>query len=104
MGVDESGRLFTQGAVATQLKIAVLSTSGWSGSAPYTQTVTVDGLTDGMRVRAYPAYGDDYQPALAMREAVVCVSYAKRDGSNVTFTCLEDKPAVDIDVVLEVYV
>ena len=53
----------------------------------------------------YPAYGGvSVDTDLAMREACACVSYDKRDGQNVTFTCLEDKPEVDIDVIVEVYV
>ena len=39
-----------------------------------------------------------------MREACGCLSYTKRDGQDVTFTCLEDKPAVDIAVIVEAYV
>ena len=52
----------------------------------------------------YPAYGDDTAANLAMREACGCISYAKRDGQNITFTCLEDKPETDIAVIVEVYV
>ncbi len=82
-----------------------LPASGWAGdSAPYTQTVTVAGLTDGKRVMVYPEYGDDYDANVSMQEACACLSYAKREGQNVTFTCLEDKPEVDINVVAEVYV
>ena len=39
-----------------------------------------------------------------MREACACLSYTKRDGKIITITCLEDKPEVDIDVIVEVYV
>ena len=82
-----------------------LHASGWVGeSAPYTQTVTVAGLTGGRRCMVYPAYGVNFDTNLAMREALACVSYVQRDGQNVTFTCLEDKPEVDIDVIVEVYV
>ena len=52
----------------------------------------------------YPAYGDDIDANLAMREACACISYAQRSGSNVTITCLEDKPAVDISIIVEMYV
>ena len=81
-----------------------LPASGWTGSGPYTQTIAVQGLTDGRRCMVYPAYGDDADANLAMQEACGCLSYTKRDGQNVTFTCLEDKPAVDIAVIVEVYV
>jgi hypothetical protein len=82
-----------------------LLASGWTGdSAPYTQTVTVAGLTDGRRVMVYPEYGDDYDANVSMQEACGCLSYAKREGQNVTITCLEDKPAVDIAVIVEAYV
>lgn len=81
-----------------------LPASGWIGeSAPFTQTVTAVGLVDGRRVMTYPSYGDDIDKNLAMQEACACISYIKREGQNATFTCLEDKPAVDINVILEAY-
>lgn len=83
---------------------ATLPSSGWVGSGPYTQTITVAALTDGRRCRVYPVYGDDAAANLAMREACGCVSYSKREGQNITFTCLEDKPETDIAVIVEVYV
>ena len=93
-----------KGYVDTTAVSVTIPASGWTGSGPYTQTVTVAALTDGRRCMVYPAYGDDTATNLAMREACGCLSYTKRDGQNVTFTCFEDKPAVDIDVIVEVYV
>ena len=91
--------------ISTAAVTLSLPASGWAGdSAPYTQTVTVEGLTDGRRCMVYPAYGDDIDANLAMREACGCISYAKRSGSNVTITCLEDKPAVDVSIIVEMYV
>ena len=90
--------------VTTTSVTAALPVSGWVGSGPYTQTVTVAALTDGRRCMVHPAYGDDTDANIAMREACACLSYTKRDGQNITFTCLEDKPAVDIAVIAEVYV
>ena len=89
---------------ATTAVTLSLPASGWAGSGPYTQTIAVQGLTDGRRCMVYPAYGDDADANIAMREACACVSYAKRSGSNVTITCLEDKPAVDISIIVEMYV
>ena len=93
-----------KGYVDTTAVSVTIPASGWTGSGPYTQTVTVAGLTDGRRCIVYPAYGDDTDANLAMREACGWLSYAKREGQNVTITCLEDKPAVDIAVIVEAYV
>ncbi len=93
-----------KGYVDTTAVSVTIPASGWTGSGPYTQTVTVAALTDGRRCMVYPAYGDDADANIAMREACGCLSYAKREGQNVTFTCLEDKPAVDIAVIVEAYV
>lgn len=85
---------------------ATLTVDGWTGSAPYVQSVTVSGLTDAKKAMAYPAYGSDTATniALKVKEACGMVSYASRDGSVMTFTCLEDKPTVDIPITVEVYV
>lgn len=90
---------------ATSVTTATLPAAGWTGdTAPYTQTIAVAGLTDGRRCMVHPDYGDDTSANLAMKEACAAVSYAKRSGDSVVITCLEDKPTVDINVVLEVYV
>lgn len=79
--------------------------SGWVGdSAPFTQTIAVHGLTDGKRVRAQPKFGSNADDNIAMLEAFGCISYAERSGNSVVFTCLEDKPEVDIEVTFEIYV
>ncbi|MDO5546448.1 MAG: hypothetical protein Q4F81_11640 [Eubacteriales bacterium] len=86
-----------------KLKITIPA-SGWTGSGPYTYTVKAFGLADRRRCMVYPAYGDDTDANIAMREACGCLCYTKRDGQNITFTCLEDKPETDIAVIVEVYV
>ena len=95
----------TCAALKTACVTLSLPASGWVGdAAPYTQTIAVDGLTEGKRVMVCPDYGDDTGANLSMRKACALVSYAKRDGGNITFTCLEDKPGTDIHIVAEVYV
>lgn len=83
---------------------ATLPAAGWVGSGPYTQTIAVQGLTDGRRVMVIPKYGSNADDNIAMREACGCVSYAERSENSVVFTCLEDKPEVDITVTFEIYV
>ena len=101
----------TKGYVDTALsnaktiaKAATLTAAGWSASAPYTQSVTVSGLTDTKRAMAYPVYGSNTAINLALKEACGMVSFASRSGSTLTFTCLEDKPTVNIPITVEVYV
>ena len=107
----DSADAATKGFVDTALsnaktiaKTATLTAAGWSASAPYTQSVTVSGLTDTKRVMAYPVYGSNTATNLALKEACGMVSFASRSGSTLTFTCLEDKPTVDIPITVEVYV
>lgn len=44
---------------------ATLTVAGWTGSAPYVQSVTVAGLTDEKKAMAYPVYGSDTPANLA---------------------------------------
>lgn len=90
--------------VTTTAVSVTLPVSGWVGSGPYTQTIAVQGLTYGRRCMVYPAYGGDAAANLSMREACGCISYARRSGNSVVFTCLEDKPAVDVSIIAEMYV
>ena len=83
---------------------ATLTVAGWTGSAPYVQSVTITGLTDAKKAMAYPVYGSDTPANIALKEACGMVSFASRSGSVMTFTCLEDKPTVDIPITVEGYV
>lgn len=107
----DSADAATKGYVDTALsnaktiaRTATLTAAGWSASAPYTQAVTVSGLTDTKRAMAYPVYGSNTTTNLALKEACGMVSFASRSGNVLTFTCLEDKPTVNIPITVEVYV
>lgn len=90
--------------VKTVSASATLTAAGWTGSAPYVQSVTITGLTDAKKAMAYPVYGSDTPTNVALKEACGMVSFASRSGSVLTFTCLEDKPTVAIPITVEVYV
>lgn len=91
--------------VKTVSVTAALTVAGWTGSsAPYVQSITVAGLTDAKKAMAYPVYGSDTPTNIALKEACGMVSFASREGGVMTFTCLEDKPTVDIPITVEVYV
>ena len=66
--------------------------------------MTIEGMTDAKKAMAYPIYGSDTPTNIALKEACGMVSFASRSGSTLTFTCLEDKPTVNIPITVEVYV
>lgn len=89
--------------VDTVTVAATLTAAGWKGdTAPYTQTITVAGLTDKKTADIYPVYSGTLDEKLAMKEACGCLSYAESDGEEITFWCLEEKPEADISVTVEV--
>lgn len=99
----EKGHAVNKGYVDTVPVKASLTAAGWAGTeAPYTQSITVAGLSDTRRAIAYPAYSGSLETDRAMREACGCVSYAVRSGSVITFYCLDEKPGADIDLIVEV--
>ena len=88
----------------TAVKEITLLATDWTGDGPYTQTVTVEGLTDTLRAMVYPKFPDDASADAALAEETVKVSKCTRTGNQMTFTCREDKPALDIPVIVEVHV
>lgn len=81
---------------------ATLSASGWSGSGPYTQTVPVAGVTPKKSPHITPVYPGIAADARALKDAAGAVSYAKPGEGTVTFTCLDEKPSVNIQIQCEV--
>lgn len=98
----DNGLADIQAAVETLVVSATLTASGWSASAPYTQTVAVAGVTAGKPPYITPVYSGVTATDIALREACAAVSYAKPGAGTVTFVCLEDKPGVNIPIQVEV--
>lgn len=99
----QSGHAVNKLYVDTQTILAMLTAAGWEGdSAPYTQTISVAGLTDAKTAHIYPEYSGTLEEKLAMKEACGCISYAESDGETITFFCMEDKPEADISISVEV--
>lgn len=100
---DAVNKAFVEKRNTKDVSVTLLA-SGWSAAAPYTQSVAVEGLTDKLRAKAYPAWPEDAEAELALRDETVKVSSCRRSGSTMTFRCLEEKPELDIPVTVEVYV
>ena len=76
-----------------------LPASGWSGSAPYTQTVSVSGMTaDWVPGIPTVVLGSSVEVAvlLAATEALGCIKMITSADGTLTFTAPEDKPGVSL--------
>lgn len=81
-----------------------LPVSGWSASAPYTQTVTLSGLlsTDDPFVDVSLSGQSDAEAAAALMEAWGLVGRVTAGAGSITAYCYEEKPEVAIPLILKV--
>lgn len=80
-----------------------LRASGWSASAPYTQTVDVPGLTAGdnpILVKVIPA-GATPEQVKAYNKAFGMIDDGDTADGQATFRCYNKKPSTDITVGLK---
>lgn len=78
-----------------------LPASGWSGSAPYTQTVSVSGMTADWvpGVPSLALYGEvDVTELITKTEALGCIKMITSADGTLTFTAPEDKPDRSINI------
>lgn len=89
------------GAASTASYRCTFPVSGWSDSAPYTQTVAAPGIlaTDNPFVDVYLAGIED---GTAIIEAWIVVGRVETSNDSVTAYCYEEKPEVDIPIILKV--
>ena len=76
-----------------------LPASGWSGSTPYTQTVSVSGMTADWvpGVPSLALYGNvDVTELITKTEALGCVKMITSADGTLTFTAPEDKPSASL--------
>lgn len=98
-------RLGTYVDKAERILTAVVPLAGWqstSGGAPYTQTISVPGMTaDDIPVATVLLTGDDYDLAAEQKEAWSMVSTIETAADSIIVTCLEFKPTVTFTVQLK---
>lgn len=83
--------------------IAILSATGWSGSGPWTQTVTVSGVTaSDNHLHVYPVDIADEAARKLYNAAYGCLAaQADTVANGIKFTCREKKPETNFQVVIE---
>ncbi len=102
--------VMSQDAVTTQLNnkattnlyTATLPVSGWSSSAPYTQTVSVSGILSTDTPIADVVLNVVTSTAMTQISAWMCVSKIETANGSITATCFENKPEIDIPIQLKV--
>lgn len=89
---------------STQRFSAALTASGWSASAPYAQTVAVPGLlsTDDPFVDVSLSGASEPDAANALLEAWAFVGRVTAGDEALTAYCYEEKPTVEIPLILKV--
>lgn len=78
-----------------------LPASGWSASAPYTQTITVEGILETDTPHWTVVYSQN-ESAFAEKEAYAMIDLLFAENGKVTFVCLEERPEVDLTIQMEV--
>ena len=86
----------------TALYTGTLLSSGWTSSAPYTQTLSIQGIlaTDVPVVDV--VLSSTTSTAISQTEAWSCVSKIETAADSITATCLEEKPTINIPIQLKV--
>ncbi len=75
---------------ARDVKLVTLAADGWSGEAPYQQTVAVAGIAsaDTPVVKEYIPEGATAEEEKAIKKAASCVSYIDTADGQITVTCI----------------
>jgi len=81
---------------------ATLTAAGWTGSGPYTQTVTVTGIASTDEPIVDVLLSSNNAIAAAELEAWAMVSKITTGTNSITATCLEDKPTVNLNIRIKV--
>jgi len=78
-----------------------LLVNGWSSSAPYTYNLTVEGVTD---QDDYEILGftptEDPDDNNSIKEALSYITYGVTSADTITFYAVENKPTIDIPIIL----
>lgn len=92
------------GAARTSTHVATFAADGWSAEAPFTQTVSVEGIrsTDNPFVDIILSGVETEEESAAIMESWCMVGRITTANGSVTATCFSEVPTVEITVQLKV--
>ena len=79
-------------------KTATITTTWTGASAPYTQTISIAGITANDKPIISPVYSTTLATALLQKEAWNMISKIETGASALYVTCFEEKPTVAIPI------
>lgn len=97
--INDSG--FVTNAVSKTTYTAILSSSAWSNTAPYTQTISITGITSSDEVYMYPVWSTTASTRATQKENYNKISMVSSGTNSITVTCDEDKPTGNINIRIE---
>lgn len=99
---DAANKLYADTRVVRDSYTITLPSTGWTNSAPYSQTVTVNGILATDTPYIAPVYSSTSSTATAEKKAWNFVSMAESFDNTVVFTCFNNKPATNLNLKIEV--
>ena len=80
-----------------------LTSYGWVGdSAPYTQSVTILGMTSSVVPIISPLFSDTIATALEQKTEWAKITKAVSDTNSIIFKCYEEKPTIELTAIIKV--
>ena len=106
---DSIGRRMAEDVIddlqATKYVVANLTATGWSDSAPYSQSVTISGIDDNwvanIPVCIPPTYTDgsvNMEEAMKILEQVSYINFIESSTNTLKFICPNNKPTLDMSL------
>lgn len=101
--ISEGFADYEQTAGRFETKTVVIPASGWSNSVPYSNSVSVPGVTaeDNIDMTFRPTEGATNGQNVYSYESYVSINYADTGDGVVTFYAMEEKPKNDITVAIK---
>lgn len=88
--------------LATTITYNVTIGASWTGSGPYTQTITVDGILSTDNPIVDVVLSDDTESSKSIIEAWSNVSRIVTNNGSITVYCYDSAPTVNIPIQLKV--